>query len=949
MKLKRLELKNFGSHKHTIIDFEGERLNESPIVVITGNTGAGKSTLLDGISFALYQQVFRYQFRETSNIKHHNVQDEETQSCITIESRGSEYTIKRTIGSKGGYSLEIIESKFKHSERKEELDRKIIEEIIGCDYSLFSRTIVLPQGQFAALLKTDKPEERRALIQKIFPEVEIYKLIKEKIDQKLRDIDMKIKSIENDINSKSEEFLSGISDISLLLSSLSPTLSKLTPKSPVSEIEKVEEKIIEELKNQLGTLTKEKNDLNEEKTNKTKLKTELETKLKQIQEITKIKQDTQNLEKQIINNLSAFDINIPQINENNLNYIKNEISSLKSRISSELEKIKKLKEEYQLSKNEFENLKKSYTNIKNQIQEKSKKVIQKSLENREEIRREIENLDKELNEINKELEAITTKNLEEQEKELILIVEKLKQKQQLLEDLNSNQKEISKLESEIKIILEELEKKEKQIKEMSEYEIEIHLSKIREKLKEGDQCPVCGGTFSPKNLHLQETHIKNKLTPEELKKIIEEIEKLEKEKRTLISKNGELQGKIENLRTDILSKQKKIEEIEKDLEEKIKRIGITSVSEVENEKQKIQNLKKKLEELNIKKNEIENKKVSLQTIYDMADDFAKKVLKPTQEKLQEYTQKLENNDIFKKLFPNLSPTQLSDYFENYIGEEIEKHLKDVDNKKSKLDNLEQSVFIFETKQEQLSSFKTTPQEDENKIKSEIFKIENELKEIENKIYQKEKEIGDINKKIGEINAEFKKLKNLSSDILNKEKDLEKIKEENSIIKILDEKFDTQKIVNFIIKLKMYEIAETTNTYLSMLGIEDKKLFINLEENNLNFNIQYSDTTITKPVNSLSGGESFLFSVALAFAIAKDVVDSLRINSLFIDEGFDTLDENYNSRVLNFLESFAREKNLTIYIITHKQEIFENTNFPKIEVFKEDGISKVRIVSKKLFI
>lgn len=968
MKLKRLELKNFGSHKHTVIDFEEEKLNKSPIVIITGNTGAGKSTLLDGITFVLYQESLRYSRSELPNIRPYNVQNEETSSCITIESKGVEYTIKRTLTTttpnQNEYSVEITEKNnsryYKHSGTKTTLDKRIVEKIMGCPYEVFKRSIVLPQGQFAALLKTDNPRDRRKIFQEIFPEVEIYRLIKEKIEKKLRETEENHKNIKKDIDLISQRFYEEISEISSSFPNYSSLLSNLNLNSPVTEIEKTKTYIIDNLNNTLKNLKTQRDELLDKKLIKTQEKTELENKIKQIQEITKINQELQKLEKKIAELIKKlFGTSIQQINETELEELKPKVSSQISVTSEEVQNAKKLKEYYIFSKQEYDNLKRSYEEIKNQIREKSREVIQRPLENRKQIQEEIQKLEKTLNEINETLKKITTKNIEEEEKELVYIEEKLKQIQKLENDLRLKREEINSVEKEIENVLKKMEEIKNQIEEKSKYEIEIYSQKIRNRLKEGDLCPVCGEKFSLQKLSQKTNESHETLdsqsidkTAKDFKQIIDEIEKLNNEEKNLMSKKGILEGKREQLITTISSTQKELEDIKRSLKEAVEKIGITfsleSITEtIEKKKQEISNLKKEVENLNNRIKEITTKKATLETLYDTADRFAKK-LESDEKKLKTSIETFRNNEIFRKLFPNLlAIEQLSPYFENYVEEKINKYLEEAETRKSLLDELDKSISMFETNQNFLRNLKISTQEDENSIKSKISKIDEEVKEIENEIREKDEKISNLNNKIGEITTRLETLKKLSLEAQSKEKELKTIEEELNITKKLNENFNTQRIVNFVIKLKMDEIIETTNTYLPMLGIEDKKLSVNLEEENLEFSVKYSDTETLKPTDSLSGGESFLFSVALAFAIAKNVIDTLKINSLFIDEGFDTLDENYNSRVLNFLESFAQEKNITIYIITHKQEIFENTNFPKIEVFKEDGISKIKIISKKL--
>jgi len=80
MKIKKIILKNFCSYKNTEIEFD-----DSPITVITGDTGAGKSSILDGLAFAIYQKVPRYNDKEVNKVRFEGATEpEETKAEVYI-------------------------------------------------------------------------------------------------------------------------------------------------------------------------------------------------------------------------------------------------------------------------------------------------------------------------------------------------------------------------------------------------------------------------------------------------------------------------------------------------------------------------------------------------------------------------------------------------------------------------------------------------------------------------------------------------------------------------------------------------------------------------------------------------------------------------------------------------------------------------------------------------
>ena len=90
----------------------------------------------------------------------------------------------------------------------------------------------------------------------------------------------------------------------------------------------------------------------------------------------------------------------------------------------------------------------------------------------------------------------------------------------------------------------------------------------------------------------------------------------------------------------------------------------------------------------------------------------------------------------------------------------------------------------------------------------------------------------------------------------------------------------------------------------------------------------------RDVSTLSGGESFMASLALALGLS-DVVQArsggIRLDAMFIDEGFGSLDENALNHAMALLDSLADGKRL-IGVISHMPELKERIE-RRIEVRK----------------
>ena len=77
----------------------------------------------------------------------------------------------------------------------------------------------------------------------------------------------------------------------------------------------------------------------------------------------------------------------------------------------------------------------------------------------------------------------------------------------------------------------------------------------------------------------------------------------------------------------------------------------------------------------------------------------------------------------------------------------------------------------------------------------------------------------------------------------------------------------------------------------------------------------------RTVHSLSGGESFLVSLALALGLSSLSSNRMRVESLFIDEGFGSLDAETLRVAMDALESL-RTQGRKIGVISHVQEMTE---------------------------
>jgi exonuclease SbcC len=172
MRPLRLELEGFSTFRdRAVLDFDGLDL-----VAFTGPTGAGKSTLIDAITFALYGSVARYDdTKRVAPVIHQLVN--EARVRLDFESGGRVHIATRVVrrrSSKGRDAdgattrearLERVEPDGSTTVLASEVRelKPAVEELLGLDFAQFTRTIVLPQGEFAAFLRDDQASRDKLL------------------------------------------------------------------------------------------------------------------------------------------------------------------------------------------------------------------------------------------------------------------------------------------------------------------------------------------------------------------------------------------------------------------------------------------------------------------------------------------------------------------------------------------------------------------------------------------------------------------------------------------------------------------------------------------------------------------------------------------------------------------------------------------------------------------
>ncbi|TRX72471.1 SbcC/MukB-like Walker B domain-containing protein [Carboxylicivirga sp. M1479] len=153
-----------------------------------------------------------------------------------------------------------------------------------------------------------------------------------------------------------------------------------------------------------------------------------------------------------------------------------------------------------------------------------------------------------------------------------------------------------------------------------------------------------------------------------------------------------------------------------------------------------------------------------------------------------------------------------------------------------------------------------------------------------------------------------------------------------------------KFSRFAQELTLQQVLFLANKHLKQLS--DRYLVKHVKSDNLDelFIVDTYHGNAERSVKTLSGGESFLVSLSLALGLSDLAGQNTVIGSLFIDEGFGTLDQNTLDVALSALEKLQSETNRTIGIISHVPALKERVT-TQIELLKDaSGYSQLEVKS-----
>ena len=1005
MKPIRLELKEFGPYKNEIIEWD--KIINEPIFLITGKTGSGKSTLFDAITYALYNKTtggkdiasLRTKTALDKDKTQVNFDFELSGKKYRIERTLAYLKAGNKNLTSGKVALmQYNDERLEVIATKEQEVKEKIEELIGLDDKQFCQIIILPQGKFKEFLlskSSEKKETLRSLFNTYF-----YQKFVEQLQEQAKKLDSSHKQKEKELITRFEQF-----DIEEELTKFE-YLKDENFEEILSIIQSQEETIKNEKKELLKlerSFSKEKENFIELSKLNDKF-SQLKSNKSELEELSK-KEDYYSRLKLEVEKLKELQKSKDKIIE--YGTLLNKLSQLRKfekdllidteKYKLDLENNKKLELELNVKKTDIEELRKEtidykffYNNLNElNLAKTNIEIYSKTLEELTLKKETYKELDSSLK-VAKEsyLEDIEEKNiLESSIGKLKLEVLKKEQDVEKLEEYNNKLSEVNDKSVKLTIDKKQLEELEIERKKL-EQEVEL-LNKNKEqeilndfllKLHEGDNCPLC----KQKIEHLPDIHdlaVVDESIEKSLQKVNKDIIQLE----TLIKKDEEEIGKIstflKNLEDTINFKAKEeLSQLEDEL--KAENIRLTDISKViKTSEDKIKGLNREIEELSellknedeIKqnhleaKNKIEQFEKNVKIELDVFADYYKKIQSQVEdfdntcnalqnnsnellvrktrletEQKNNKTNLLEVSKRIESIVDNFTKSKLNKYYIN-----LEMAEEDI----AELNNLEE----FES---QINKF-----EDAKKIiLNSIEKLEEELKELEQpdleegqqKLKNIESQVNDFIEKVAILNTRLENNKKLydkiHSEYINLLESSKEIREIIAFSDVVSGKTENRKSLETYVQGYYLDLILVAGTKRLLQMTNDRYRFIRRDEKSKGGGLQGLEIEIhdiylnsTRIISSLSGGELFLASLALALGLAEVIQNEsggISLETIFIDEGFGSLDAETLDIALTTLidlQSYGRN----IGIISHVSELKERIR-PKVEVYSKDNYAKIKM-------
>ncbi|MDR0696336.1 MAG: SMC family ATPase [Christensenellaceae bacterium] len=875
-----------------IIDFS--LLGNNGLYLITGDTGSGKTTIFDAIVYALYgntsgdsrkADMLRSEYAEPTAetyVELEFIYYNETYKIM----RHPTYTRAKRRGD--GKTEEKAYAELTLPDglvltKISDVNSKI-NEILGIDREQFVQISMIAQGEFLKVLHSST-EARIGIFRKIFYTDVFLKfqtrvkndtsdILKKLNEEKIR-YKFNISNIQADQNKPEDiELLIKIkSEVLTIDDTIEWLINQVARDKNSYDLAKID---ISNLKNRISAVSQQLGVAQNQKNARDNLRVAIEQ--------LPIKESAFN------NALSLLDTEMSK--KQHIEQLKTEINDLEATMTK-----------YEDLQNVLNGIN---SNQKKLDKKKSDKVnfqkkLDDSIDNLNDARVELKVLDDV--EVKLEISKNKEKELTTKQNEL----NKLQESYRAYEKMGENyKKSLSEYELKYKVRSDKLN--EYELANKSYFDAQVGI--LAETLVDGSPCPVCGSVSHPNKALLKTDTIKS----EALNKIKKQFDNAESEMMTASLNASKLNGQLVSKKDEVIScavnllGEVDFEDIIIHLEDKYKEVEAELlILNKQNAKQKIKADKKR--ELSERIPDLEDEIKIYQESYNKLDSDITilsvqiTTLNEKKVEMEKYLKYESEDEATSKL--NDLKKQLSNHKTS-----LESAINNFNNAKTEYTNIKTTIEVLSA---QVDSSDSSDYEElitlKNTLEAQCSQDENEYRILISRLDSNQQVLcvlKELSITINNLQTQYKWMKELSDvangDVIGREK-----------IKL--ETFVQTSCFDRIIECANIRLLEMTNSQFELIRKNNNG---KQGQSGLDLNVIDHYNGTERDVKTLSGGESFIATLALAIGLSDEIQKNsggIKLDSMFVDEGFGTLDETRLSQALNCLTSLSLQ-NRIIGIISH---------------------------------
>lgn len=954
MKILAIRLKNLTSIEGTVeVDFTAEPLCSAGIFAISGPTGAGKSTLLDALCLALYDKAPRFAASVESvnlaDVGDNRINQSDVRNLLRrgtsdgyaeVDFLGVDghryrscWSVRRTrnkvSGSLQPQMMEVkeLDTGKEFQGTKKELLAQLVE-LIGLTYEQFTRTVLLAQNDFATFLKS-KGAAKAELLEKLTG-IGVYSFISQEVFARNKAAQEEVALIHNKMSVieliPEEEQLALQKEKELLAEKRSEGIKLLAEQN-------AQLNVVRSLKTQEELRTKKQK---EEQGEQARLKTALDILASQEEGLVRFKAQWEAIQPDL-KRARQLDVQIQSQQEG---YIQSQqlLQAARKQVQEQDKRKRMVEEQLHLS----------YQTLRRLLNVAGTEDSLRLEQVEETLRQEEGNLSAGIETNEKRLERLNAFGYPSLAEEQVKLQKELARQQnirQLTEALKKAMSEIEHLEKEAADCSKELSEREVALKtvqrlyENARMAVGKDVKALRRQLEEGEACPVCGSTSHP---YHREQEVVDTL-----------FRNMEQEYNAATAVYQQVNNRSIALQRDLAHQKMIAGQVREQLSAFQKES--TDTGNEEQIQQRLGELAKLILEYR-----------NLYAEWQRGDEEIKK-LRSHYEALRENVsrcrlamQKVSAANEQSVLLQNAAIAEQKRF------EVIEKALDTLRRERSGLlkgKSADEAEAAVARREGELNLALEKARKEVETAQNGLSGLQGELKQIASSIEELQ-----VRQKQIEFPEQLPEaIKKQQEENLNTERSLsiiearllQQAKNKAAVEQIAKELSEKQSVADRWAKLnkligsadgaKFKVIAQSYTLNLLLLHANKHLSYLSkrykLQQVPGTLALQVVDCDMCdeiRTVYSLSGGESFLISLALALGLSSLSSNNLKVESLFIDEGFGSLDAESLRTAMEALEQLQMQGR-KIGVISHVQEMSERISV-QVQVHKKvNGKSVLSVV------